>query len=418
MVLTFNGLGDEMKKRNLLLLTNRYPYLPGEEFLHTEFPYLNEEFENIYIVTTNALIKKENKRSIDQRVKVFHSFEKQNSKVDLVKKLFGHKEGLSWLFKDLKDAVTSPKRSLKLLNWVAIAVQVHKTLKKVVLDEQLRNEDTIIYSYWQSPGALAAVMLKKEYGFQTVCRAHGGDVYAERHNPDYLPLQEEVIQRLDRLFVISEDGKKYLSSKYPSVKSQLAVRRLGTRDPEAQGSPSEDGVLRLVSCSYVVPVKRLGLLIETLKLCRQKIEWTHIGDGPLFEEIKSKSKELPENVSARFLGNKKNHEIYEYYAGNQVDLFVNVSSTEGIPVSIMEVFSFGIPALATDVGGTRELVNPSTGRLLNKDIEPRELALIIDEMAQLSKEEREELGKEALKKWQEDYNAEQNFTSFAKELSE
>lgn len=407
-----------LKKKNLILITNRYPFLPGEEFLHTEFPYLKNEFEHIYIVTTNAQIKKENKRELNPTVKVFHAFEHRHSKIYLLNQLFKSKEGLDWVSKGFGQVLINPKKWLKLLNWVSIAVQVKKNLIMAVEKEKMSVDDTVIYSYWQSPGALAAVMLKKQYGFKTVSRAHGGDVYAERHNPVYLPLQAEVIERLDQLYLISEDGRNYLSEKYPNVQERLSVRKLGTRDPDILAKQSNDDVFRIVSCSYVVPVKRLELLIEGLKLCKQKIEWNHIGDGPLFEQIKLKAKELPPHVSVNFLGNKKNHEIYEYYSVNKVDAFINVSSTEGIPVSIMEVFSFGIPALATDVGGTRELVNSNTGRLLPKNFEAGELATVIDEIAQMSKDERIELGKNALKIWKEYYNAERNFTSFARELSE
>jgi glycosyltransferase involved in cell wall biosynthesis len=407
-----------MKKKNLVLITNRYPFLPGEEFLHTEFPYLKNEFEHIYIVTTNSLIKEENQRELDSSIKVYHSFERPHSKSYLLKQLFKDTQGLKWVSKEMGQVALSPKKMLKLLNWVAIAVQVKQTLQTLVHKENLSVDETIVYSYWQSPGALAAVMLKKPFGFKTVSRAHGGDVYAERHNPAYLPLQSAVINELDQLYIISEDGRDYLLNKYPAIRERISVRRLGTKDPQGTCQRSVDEVIRIVSCSYVVPVKRLELLINALKLCKNRIEWTHIGDGPLFEQIKFKADELPEHISVRFLGSKKNHEIYEYYSNNKVDFFVNVSSTEGIPVSIMEVFSFGIPAIATDVGGTRELVNQSTGKLLKKDIKPHDLALLIDEMTQLSNEERKELGVKALKTWQEDYNAERNFTSFASELSE
>ncbi len=401
-----------------MLITNRYPYLPGEEFLHTEFPYLKNEFEHIYIVTTNSLIKEENQREFDSSIKVYHSFERPHNKSYLLKQLFKDSEGLKWVSKEIGQVALSPQKMLKLLNWVAIAVQVKQTLQTLVHKENLSVEETVIYSYWQSPGALAAVMLKKRFGFKTVSRAHGGDVYAERHNPAYLPLQSAVINELDQLYIISEDGRDYLLNKYPAIRERISVRRLGTKDPEGTCERSSDELIRIVSCSYVVPVKRLELLIDALKLCKNRIEWTHIGDGPLFEQIKLKAEELPEHIFVRFLGGKKNHEIYEYYSNNKVDFFVNVSSTEGIPVSIMEVFSFGIPAIATDVGGTRELVNQSTGKLLKKDIQPHDLALLIDEMTQLSNEERKELGVKALKTWQEDYNAERNFTSFASELSE
>ena len=58
-------------------------------------------------------------------------------------------------------------------------------------------------------------------------------------------------------------------------------------------------------------------------------------------------------------------------------MFINVSSTEGIPVSIMEAMSFGIPVIATAVGGTPEIVNNENGYLLSKDPSAKELAEVI-----------------------------------------
>jgi glycosyltransferase involved in cell wall biosynthesis len=73
------------------------------------------------------------------------------------------------------------------------------------------------------------------------------------------------------------------------------------------------------------------------------------------------------NISFQLMGNVKNEEIQKYYSLNQVDLFINVSEYEGIPISIMEAMAYGIPCLATNVGGVREIVNDDNGFLLNKD---------------------------------------------------
>jgi len=46
---------------------------------------------------------------------------------------------------------------------------------------------------------------------------------------------------------------------------------------------------------------------------------------------------------------------------------MNLSETEGIPVSIMEAQSAGVPILATNLGGTSEIVNNENGFLVEKD---------------------------------------------------
>lgn len=46
-----------------------------------------------------------------------------------------------------------------------------------------------------------------------------------------------------------------------------------------------------------------------------------------------------------------------------------MSLSEGIPVSIMEAISFGIPIIATNVGGNAEIVNDETGVLIPVNID-------------------------------------------------
>ena len=62
-----------------------------------------------------------------------------------------------------------------------------------------------------------------------------------------------------------------------------------------------------------------------------------------------------------------NFEILDFYKNNYIDLFINLSYSEGIPVSIMEAMSYSIPTLATNVGGVSELVNEDNGVLVERD---------------------------------------------------
>ena len=77
-------------------------------------------------------------------------------------------------------------------------------------------------------------------------------------------------------------------------------------------------------------------------------------------------------------GQMDKHAIMEWYASNAVDLFISMSSTEGLPVSMMEAISFGIPVLSTDVGGCREIVNGRTGMPIPLDTPVEEVAWIIE----------------------------------------
>ena len=65
--------------------------------------------------------------------------------------------------------------------------------------------------------------------------------------------------------------------------------------------------------------------------------------------------------------------------------FINVSSSEGVPVSIMEAMTFVISVITTDLGGNTEIVNEQNGWLLPKEIYPisiKELLLSVFSMNQ------------------------------------
>jgi glycosyltransferase involved in cell wall biosynthesis len=105
------------------------------------------------------------------------------------------------------------------------------------------------------------------------------------------------------------------------------------------------------------------------------------------------------------------------YTEKPYHLFVNVSESEGIPVSIMEALSFGIPCIATDVGGTREIVRDKyNGILLEKDFEPEVLADWISYFAKLPDSEYQAYRNRSRLSWQENYDADRNYKAFVNTL--
>ena len=112
-----------------------------------------------------------------------------------------------------------------------------------------------------------------------------------------------------------------------------------------------------------------------------------------------------------------NKDVYSYYQTHPVDLFVNVSSSEGLPVSIMEAISYGIPVIATDVGGTSEIVEDGVnGNLIPMSFKPEELAGKIRKYVRMNREEMKELRGATRKLWEERFQAVKNYDLFAKNL--
>ena len=246
-------------------------------------------------------------------------------------------------------------------------------------------EDDLIYFYWGDKSILILPYLKKQICNKTYVRFHRTDLY-EYANNEYIPFRKIVFPHIDWFLPISQDGKNYLLKNYSelTMPQRIKVCRLGVFDHGLNidhDLNNDKRFFHLLSCSSVLPVKRIGLIIDTLKHSCINIRWTHIGSGYEFDTLKEKASSLNSNIEVDLLGEMTNLQVIDYYKNNYVDLFVNVSISEGIPVSIMEALSFGIPVFATNVGGTAEIINNDVGELLAPDIEPKKLAAKIEKFA-------------------------------------
>ena len=138
----------------------------------------------------------------------------------------------------------------------------------------------------------------------------------------------------------------------------------------AETISDERKIIILVTCSSLIPLKRVERLPAVLaKLERggYKIRWICFGDGSERKKIEDSCHRLLKDTEVIFKGNVENREVLRFYKEEEVDIFINLSTTEGLPVSIMEAMSFGIPVLATDVGGTSEIVDDGVGELVDRD---------------------------------------------------
>jgi glycosyltransferase involved in cell wall biosynthesis len=284
------------------------------------------------------------------------------------------------------------------------------------------NEGTIVYTYWLGGATWGAALARKTLGgLRVISRAHGYDLYCERHVPKYLPLRHVILAGVNEVHAVSEHGAAYLCECWPEHRNRIRVSRLGVADPGFVTSPSRDGALRVVSCSFLIPLKRIDLLVDALaELARRnpgrRILWSHIGDGPLAQQLLAQAEDrLSNRIEYRFVGVLANPDVIRFYRENPVDVFVNVSTNEGIPVSVMEAQSCGIPVVATAVGGTPEIVNEDNGILLPPDPAPAEVAGALEMF--MGGDAAAERRRNSRIIWQSFYSAERNYPRFHEALA-
>jgi glycosyltransferase involved in cell wall biosynthesis len=117
-----------------------------------------------------------------------------------------------------------------------------------------------------------------------------------------------------------------------------------------------------------------------------------VGGGPYRAELEKLARRTDCSSSILFLGQKKQAELIEILSAT--DIFVNPSYSEGLPTSVMEAASIGLPIIATDVGGTREIITTGKTGIL---VQARDMGQLAEELCRLcaDAELRGKLGKNA-----------------------
>ena len=273
------------------------------------------------------------------------------------------------------------------------------------------------YSYWLLEGAYAAALLQKGYNVKAYSRAHRVDVWDGMSAYGIVPSRNATLRTITSVFVCSQDGQIYLKSKNPQYADKFCVSYLGTQDYGWTPGDNREKEFVIVSCARIEPVKRVELLAEALKNIKdKKIHWVHFGDGSCRKKVEESIAELPGNIRVSLMGTTQHDDVMAYYCQNAVNLFVNTSSSEGLPVSIMEAISFGIPVIATDVGGTREIVNTDTGRLISADFSPEDLTAHIRDYIKKDSATYCADRKMVRKFWENNFAAKANYDSFYREM--
>ncbi len=240
----------------------------------------------------------------------------------------------------------------------------------------------LVYGYWLSAGVLAGAMGRRR-GFveHVVCRAHGTDLWEHSRTAQYTPLVRQFAADIDAVFAISAKGSEHLRH-YGFTVAQSRVARLGVSLRDDRTPPTPAGELHVLTLSSLTPLKRLDKVIDAMGLLPgllpgMRLRWTHIGDGPLRDELSDRAGRVlgPTPVEYALLGQLDHAEALAWLAGNAVDVILNTSDSEGIPVSLMEAMSLGIPAIGPDVGAVGELVPPEL--LLPEGPDPARVAAML-----------------------------------------
>jgi|GEM_PF-6933607 len=309
-------------------------------------------------------------------------------------KAFKHKIGL----RNIKNQISQMRKYLHL------AYFIHEKNKLINAE--------VLYSYWFDHWNVAACIYKKLYNssIKIISRAHRYEIDMQSSSLGFFPFQHLQFEETDLVSFISSTWKNKLALAFPKYIHKMKVHRMGVLSHNTiESIYNKDNRYHLISISGNIPVKRMPLQLLALNQIDMDITWHHFGnsfnDNSLNDGI----------TNPRLLyinhGFIQPQDLYNWLGNNFVHFLMNTSRIEGVPVSMMECISKGIPIFAMDVGGIKEIVNEKTGVLVTSNVDAGYLATQLKEALKNYKFDFERR-KKIIQFFEENYNATLNYNDF------
>ena len=345
--------------KELWLCTRQYPNGRGEAFLQHALPIWQKQFSRVVVI---PMFDGEGEFPVPDGIEVLQLW-KDDDYTPLSK--HGTLLNAPAVLRTMSRYGDREGRSRRYVLSLSRQLVRKATVFWARMGKSYDPDRVVVLSLWLEDWvAVLGLVKERNPGFRFSAMGHGWDLFEHRRASGNIPFRTYQLDAADQLLLVSGPGVDHIKENYPQHAYKTILARLGTPDHGlAPWAPSP--TLRIASCSYLRKPKRVDLLVEALAQLDRPVEWTHFGDGPDRDPIQKAVDRLPRNIRADLRGNTSNADVLEWYATRPVDLFIHLSDSEGLPIALMEAASFGIPLLANDVGGVREIVNGSIGCLLN-----------------------------------------------------
>ncbi len=187
---------------------------------------------------------------------------------------------------------------------------------------------------------------------------------------------ERVLSLMTRHFITTGDGERR-----EALKARLAPARKitlihnGVAVPKVKANFPSAGVFNIVTITRFDEAKNPALIVPVLTALKNnhpdhKVKLIVVGDGPGREEIEADISLAGLRAMAEFTGVTDN--VLDVYLRSFC--YLSTSKMEGLPLSVLEALSFGLPCVVTDVPGNNDLIKPGINGFLYGLNEPSQAA--------------------------------------------
>lgn len=240
----------------------------------------------------------------------------------------------------------------------------------------------VVHAHPIVPAGHAALLMARNLDVPCLATVHGLELEGAIRRPSARREIEQVAQQLDQVVTVSDWQARWLRERlgvravrnYIGVDPVSLFRRSPTRcesDTYAEGS-----VTRFLFVGRLSREKGIIALLDAAKIVASRytrFTLTLVGDGPLATCVKRGMRDLEEfGIQVEWPGAVRRTEVFRYMM--EADVLLAPSLSEGLPMAVVEGGMAGLPVIASDLPGIREIIRPdATGVVVQPDC-PQDLA--------------------------------------------
>ena len=187
------------------------------------------------------------------------------------------------------------------------------------------------------------------------------------------PLERLAGNWCGKVINVSDANRALARDKQIAEESKHVTIHNGIGDNPLRAQPAVEGVTpRIIMLARFAAQKAQSLLVEAVRGIDKPFELVFVGDGPTRVEVEEQVRAAGLSSRVQFLGQRL--DVAELLASSHI--FALFTHWEGFPISILEAMRAGLPSVVSDVGGVREAIDESCGRIIApRDVEGFRTAL-------------------------------------------
>lgn len=218
----------------------------------------------------------------------------------------------------------------------------------------------VIYSHYLH-NTLKAIPLRQKYNIPIVAMEHWSQMAYTPIPKNAIATAKHVYASIDQLLAVSSTLKNNIKQQI-GVDSIVVPNMVGREFQYTAHDNTNRKTIHLITTGRLIPEKCFDMLIRAVANISLPLQLSIIGNGSEKDKLQRLTKKLHMEDRIHLLGHKSKQEIVALLQDS--DIFVLPSQSETFGVAYIEALACGLPIIATDCGGPRDIVTNNNGLLV------------------------------------------------------